>query len=167
MVIKHKICIIPSSAWGSNLRDYLTKTGWDKVRRKCYQEHNYTCQICGQQGGNGRSHPVECHEDWEFTEGEVKLVGLMSLCPPCHEFHHPGLAERNGHVERMLRQFMKVNNITRDQAIKYMQGEFKLWRERSKRSWTLNVDYLKEYMGEDFTYVKGSKGKQEDVGDAY
>ncbi|AXN57784.1 hypothetical protein KASHIRA_01290 [Serratia phage vB_SmaM-Kashira] len=145
--IKHKICLIPRTSWDQNLRSHLTKTGWDKVRRKCYAEHGYHCQICGNQGGNGKKHPVECHEDWTFEDGEVKLVGLMCLCPPCHEFHHPGLAEMNGNVERMLRQFMKVNNITRDQAIAYMKSEFNIWRERSKQSWTLNIDYLDEYMG--------------------
>lgn len=167
MNIKHKICIIPQSAWGNNLRSYLTQTGWDKVRRKCYADHNYTCQICGGQGGNGRKHPVEAHEDWEFTEnGEVKLVGIMSLCPPCHEFHHPGLAERNGKADRMLRQFMKVNGITREQALSYMKGEFALWRQRSEQEWSLNIDYLAEYMGPDFKY-KRPEAPEDEMGEAF
>lgn len=150
--IKHKICIIPKSAWGNNLRSYLTSSGWDKVRKKCYAENDYKCQICGGQGGNGRKHPVECHEAWEFVDGEVKLVGLMSLCPPCHEFHHPGLASAKGHTERMLKQFMKVNEVSRSEAIEYFQYEFSIWRRRSQEPWSLNIDYLKEYMGEDFKY---------------
>lgn len=168
MEIKHKICLIPQTAWDNNLRSYLTSTGWDKVRRKCYAEHNHACQICGGQGGNGRKHPVECHESWTFENGEVKLTGLMSLCPPCHEFHHPGLANENGKVERMLRQFMKVNNITRDEAIDYMKGEFALWQWRSQQKWTLNIDYLKEYMGEDFKYKRPVKEEPaDDFGDAF
>ncbi|QYC52465.1 putative HNH endonuclease [Salmonella phage SSBI34] len=166
MNIKHKICLIPRTAWGNNLRSYLTSSQWDKVRRKCYQENNYKCQICGGQGGNGRKHPVEAHEDWEFVNGEVRLVGIMSLCPPCHEFHHPGLAERNGKVERMLRQFMKVNGITRDQAISYMKGEFELWRQRSQQEWSLNIDYLSEYMGPDFKF-KRPTAPEDEMGDAF
>ncbi len=154
MHIKHKICIIPKTAWGNNLRSYLTQAGWDKVRKKCYAEHDYKCQICGGQGGNGRKHPVECHEDWTFSEGKITLKGLMCLCPPCHEFHHPGLASTNGHTERMLRQFMKVNNISRSEAIDYFQREFAIWRERSREEWSLSIDYLKEYMGDDFKYKR-------------
>lgn len=153
-MIKHKICLIPQSSWGNNLRSHLTQTQWDKIRRKCYADNDHKCQICGGQGGNGKKHPVECHEDWVFEGDEVKLVGLMSLCPPCHEFHHPGLAERNGTAERALRQFMRVNGIIREQAIAYMRSEFALWHERSKKDWRLNIDYLSEYMGPDFKYKK-------------
>lgn len=152
--IKHTICIIPKTAWGNNLRSYLTQAGWDKVRKKCYAENDYKCQICGGKGGNGKKHPVECHEDWTFTEGEVKLKGLMCLCPPCHEFHHPGLASINGHTDRMLRQFMKVNGISRNEATAYFKKEFEVWRERSQRPWSLNIDYLSEYMGEDFKFKR-------------
>ena len=166
MEIKHKICLIPQSAWGNNLRSYLTSTQWDKIRRKSYNEHNHHCQICGGQGGNGRKHTVECHEDWEFVGNEVRLVGLMCLCPPCHEFHHPGLAERNGKVDRMLRQFMKVNGITRDQAIAYMKGEFALWRQRSQQEWSLNIDYLAEYMGPDFKFNRPA-APEDEHGDAF
>lgn len=152
--IKHKICLIPKTAWNNNLRSYLTQTGWDKVRKKCYAEHDYKCQICGGQGGWGKKHPVECHEDWVFENGEVKLIGLMSLCPPCHAFHHPGRTEQLGLLEPMLKQFMNVNNITRDQAITYLRKEFDIWRERSRQHWKLNIDYLSEYMGEDFKFKR-------------
>lgn len=165
-MIKHPICLIPQTAWDNNLRSYLTSTGWDKVRRKCYAEHNHHCQICGGQGGNGRKHPVECHESWTFEEGEVKLVGLMCLCPPCHEFHHPGLADKNGKGERMLKQFMKVNEVTRDEAMSYFRREFFLWNQRSQREWTLNIDYLAEYMGPDFKYKRPVK-VEDDMDDAY
>lgn len=166
--IKHKICVIPKTAWNTNLRSYLTQSGWDKVRRKCYAEHNHHCQICGGQGGNGRKHPVECHEDWVFENGEVKLVGLMSLCPPCHEFHHPGLAEKNGKLERAIRQFMKVNGITREEAIEYLKSEFDIWRERSQKEWSLNIDYLAEYMGSDFKFKRPeAKQDDEDYGEAF
>lgn len=167
--IKHKICIIPQTAWNNNLRSYLTQSQWDKIRKKSYAEHNWHCQICNGQGGNGRKHAVECHEEWTFENGEVKLIGLMCLCPPCHEFMHPGLAQKNGHLERAIRQFMKVNNITRDQAIDYLKEEFSLWRQRSKQEWSLNIDYLYEYMGKDFKFKRPVKEvkEDEDYGEAF
>lgn len=167
MEIKHKICLIPKTAWDNNLRSYLTKAQWDKIRKKSYAEHNWHCQICGGQGGNGRNHAVECHESWVFENGEVKLTGLMCLCPPCHEFHHPGLAEKNGKLDRALRQFMKVNSISRDQAVSYMKSEFAIWRWRSQQSWSLNIDYLYEYMGPDFKFKRPVKEDKDDFGDAF
>ena len=110
---------------------------------------------------------MECHESWEFVDGEVKLVGLMSLCPPCHEFHHPGLAEKNGKLERAIRQFMKVNGVTHDQAVNYLKGEFALWRQRSQQSWSLNIDYLYQYMGSDFKFKRPVKKEEDDFGDAF
>lgn len=159
--IKHKICLIPQTAWNKNLRSYLTKTQWDNIRNKVYAEHNWHCQICNCQGGNGKKHAVECHEQWVFENGEVKLVGLMCLCPPCHEFHHPGLAEKNGNLGRAIKQFMKVNGTSYDQTITYLKSEFSLWRERSQKEWLLNIDYLHEYAGEKFT--KKANRKEEKV----
>ena len=166
MEIKHKICLIPMTSWENNLRSYLTKSQWDKVRKKSYAEHNWHCQICNGQGGNGRKHPVECHEEWAFENGEVKLTGLMCLCPPCHEFHHPGLAEKNGHLDRAIRQFMKVNNISHKQAIEYLKQEFAVWRIRSQQDWVLNIDFLSEYMGKDFKFTPPPK-KGDGFGDAF
>lgn len=152
--MKLTIELIPSTAWDNNLRSYLTKTGWDLVRRKCYAEADYHCEICGNQGGNGKKHPCEAHEKWQFTQGEVKLTGVISLCPPCHEVKHIGRAEATGNFERALRHFMKVNGVDRNTAMEYIRESARIWRERSKQEWSLNIDYLKEYMGEDFKYKR-------------
>lgn len=155
--------LIPSTAWDNNLRSYLTQKGWDLVRRKCYQEANYQCELCGGQGGNGRKHPVEAHEKWDFVEGEVVLRGVMSLCPPCHEVKHIGRAEATGNFPRALKHLQKVNGMSKEEAMDYVRDVAKVWRERSKQNWTLNIDYLYEYMGPDFNFKRPVK--EED--DAY
>lgn len=166
--MKLTIELIPRTAWDNNLRSYLTGPQWDKVRRKCYAEANHRCEICGGQdpGRLAKGHsPVDCHEKWDFINGEVKLYGLIALCPSCHEVKHIGRAEATGNFERALRHFMKVNGVSRDEAITYIQEAAKIWRVRSQQEWDLNIDYLIEYMGEDFKAGKRptSRHSEEDA----
>ena len=142
--MKLEIELVPKTAWFNNLRSFLTKEEWDFVRKKCYKEANYNCEICGSQGDNW---PVECHEIWEYTKArKVKLKGLIALCPDCHEVKHIGLAQIRGRLYPALNHFMKVNNVSKQEAIKYVNSCFSLWNERNKVDWKLDVSYLKEYM---------------------
>lgn len=58
-----QIELVPSTAFGENLRKLLTKTEWDKVRKAVYKRAGYKCEICG---GKGEKHPVEAHEEWLY-----------------------------------------------------------------------------------------------------
>ena len=63
---------------------------------------------------------------------------------------------------------MKVNGITREEAIKYLKSEFDIWRKRSQQEWKLNIDYLAEYMGPDFKFKRPvSIEENEDYGEAF
>lgn len=155
--MKLTIELIPRSSWDVNLRSYLTKSQWDKVRRKCYQDAGYRCEICN---GVGKKHPVECHERWEFENGQVKLLGLIALCPSCHEVKHIGRADAVGRGPQALSHLMKVNGLTKSEAMGYVRHAFRIWQDRSKRQWELNIDYLEEYMGEKF--VKEAKERKGD-----
>lgn len=142
--MKLEIELVPKTAWFTNLRSHLKASEWDKVRRKCYAAANNHCEICG---GRGPKHPVECHERWDFGDGKIKLIGLIALCPFCHEVKHIGLAGIRGRGEIALKQFMKVNGVSRDVALQYVQEAFALYHERSDRTdWELDVSYLQEYM---------------------
>lgn len=143
--MKLTIELVPKTAWFNNLRSYLSKSEWDKVRKKCYAEAGYKCEICG---GKGHKHPVECHEVWDFEDGKITLKGLIALCPSCHEVKHIGLASLRGRGHIALKHFMKVNNIPQHVAEKYVEEAFALYRERSKRQeWELDVSYLNDYLG--------------------
>lgn len=142
--MKLTIELVPKTAWNNNLRSHLSKSEWDKVRKKCYGSANYVCEICG---GKGPKHPVECHEKWDFSEGKIKLIGLIALCPSCHECKHIGLAGIRGRGEIAINHFMKVNGVSRQVAQAYIREAFELYRERSKRkSWEVDFSYLQEYI---------------------
>lgn len=134
--------LVPETAWCSNLRSELSKQRWDEVRRFTYQRAGYRCEICG---GKGLAHPVECHEIWEYDllMRVQRLVGLISLCPMCHECKHIGLAEVNGRMDAVIEQMMKVNGMSLVKVREVIAEAFRVWQERSEVDWKLDLKYLK------------------------
>ena len=142
--MKLEIELVPKTAWFTNLRSRLPKAQWDVVRKKCYAKANYRCEICG---GKGTKHPVECHEKWNFGDGKITLIGLIALCPSCHECKHPGLAGIRGRGEHVIKHLMKINEITRQEAEDMLSKAFKTYHEMSKTpSWEIDFSYLKGYL---------------------
>lgn len=138
--MKLTIELIPSTSWFSNLRSLLSSSEWDKIRRGCYKNAGYKCEICN---GVGTAHPVECHETWDYgTDGIQRLIGLIALCPNCHEVKHFGLAEIKGRKVEAIAHFCKVNNCSKIDAEKYIKEAFELWNKRSNQKWDLNIELL-------------------------
>ena len=147
--LKLTIELVPKTCWYSNVRSNVTKTEWNIIRKKSYELANNQCEICGDVGKNqGVNHNVECHEIWEYDDLNKiqKLIGLISLCPYCHKTKHAGLAQMNGEENIVINQLIKVNNITRKDAIDYINDSFTIWRERSKHEWTLDISVLNQYL---------------------
>ena len=87
--------LLPATTWGSNLRTALRISQWDKLRRRTCEAAGHRCEVCG---GVGRQYRVACHERWEFDDAQSwqRLVGLIALCPACHDVKHFGRANENG-----------------------------------------------------------------------
>lgn len=139
---KLTIELIPKSAWFKNLRHTMTKEQWDVTRKKCYKDAGYSCEICG---GKGPKWPVECHEVWDFVDGEIILKRLIALCPSCHEVKHIGLAKLKGNYDRAVNHFCKVNGCDKSEARKYISESFDVWNDRSNRKWELDLSAVEDY----------------------
>ena len=138
-----EIKLIPKTTWYLNLRSMFTKERWDKLRKGCYKNADYVCEICGGSGlDQGFNWPVECHEVWEF-EGKIqKLERLIALCPMCHKCQHLGLAQIQGHFDEARNHYIKVNELTANDADKDIKDAFDVWNERSKIDWKLDINVL-------------------------
>ncbi len=146
---KLTIELVPKTAWYSNVRSNVTIKKWDTIRKKCYFLADNKCEICGDIGTNqGTKHKVECHEIWEYNDEtkEQTLKGLISLCPWCHKTKHVGLAIMKGEEEIVVKQLIKVNNMTDQQARDYIETSFEQWQERNKHQWKLNIEMLEDYV---------------------
>jgi hypothetical protein len=147
MTKKYKLTseIVPSTSWYNNVRSNVSTKEWDYLRKKSYEAAGHVCEICGDTGKNqGFNHNVECHEIWEYNDETLiqTLTGLISLCPYCHKVKHPGLAQLNGETKIVISQLMKVNEISKNEAMSYLVEAFDLYRIRSKHEWTLDISYL-------------------------
>ena len=136
---------MPSSCWYNNVRTILTPEQWDSIKSKVSRKAYNVCQICG---NVGPKHPVECHEVWEYNDKtcKQKLTNIIALCPDCHIVKHYGLAQVNNRAQKALKHLMKVNDITKKEAEKYIADCFMEWAERSGKEWKLDISHLKEYI---------------------
>jgi len=153
--VKLTIELVPSSSWLNNVRAVLSKKQWDIIKKTVADKAWNVCEICG---GVGPKHPVECHEIWHYDNKTQiqKLVGMVALCPACHQVKHFGLAQVMGKREQALKHFMKINKLTEWDAEKEIEHAFKVWKQRSVKEWKLDISHLSEY-GIDITKLKEPK----------
>jgi len=137
--------LIPSTCHYSNVRTTVKSSEWDKIRFLSYEKAGHLCEICKDSGKNqGYKHNVECHEIWHYDDVNhiQTLVGLISLCPTCHQVKHIGRAIAIGKEKVVIGQLLKVNNWTPEQTVKHIEDAFIEHKERSKHQWTLDLSLL-------------------------
>src|SRR5438128_1335706 len=136
--------LIPKSTWGSNLKRLLKRSEWDKIRKITYAAAAHRCEICG---GVGKHYAVACHEGWIFEEkySLQTLVGLVALCPACHEVKHLGRAELIGRGFEARAHLAKINGWSEQEANAYLSVVAAVWKIRSNRRWYLDVSWLKQF----------------------
>lgn len=152
MMTKLSIELVPTTCWYDNVRNVLTQTQWNALRKHVYAKAGDKCEICG---GVGKKHPVECHEKWEYEginlsirgEGRMvqRLIGLVALCPMCHKSKHIGLTEKMGPYvfKAVVKHMKKVNGWTTDAAFQRHRAEVtEEWMERSKWQWEIDLTLL-------------------------
>lgn len=144
---KLEVELIPSTCHFSNVRTTVKPKEWDKIRFISYEAAGNKCEICKSVGTDqGYKHAVECHEIWEYDdENHIQtLVGLISLCPTCHQVKHIGRAIKIGKFYQCVKQLAQVNKWTREQIDKHIADSFEVYKERSKHEWELDLSLLKE-----------------------
>mmetsp|Transcript_4520 Transcript_4520/g.28725 ORF Transcript_4520/g.28725 Transcript_4520/m.28725 type:complete len:291 (+) Transcript_4520:80-952(+) len=140
--MKLSVEMVPESQWGCNLRSWLPKTDWDTLRKEQYEIAHHKCEVCG---GKGAKWPVECHEKWEYDPAHhvQKLVGLIALCPRCHQVKHLGRTMAVGQLDDAIEHLQKVNGIGRELSNAYIREVFGIWKARSAHEWKLDLSWLK------------------------
>jgi len=143
--LKLTIELIPESAWGENLRKYLRKEIWEKIRKEVFRRANYKCSICGKRG------KLHCHEVWEYDDQNhiLKLKGFMALCENCHLIKHWGMAtilasEGKIKLEDLIKHFMEVNNCDRLTFEEHKKESIQKFNERSRYEWLIDISILKD-----------------------
>jgi len=143
--MKLTIELVPKTCWYTNVRSEVTRSVWDKIRKKSYAAADHKCEVCEDVGTDqGYRHKLECHEIWDYNDVNKTqtLAGFISLCPRCHKCKHPGLAQIKGEMDIVISQLMKVNEMSEKEAVVYVEEQFDVWQERSQHQWALNTKHL-------------------------
>jgi hypothetical protein len=139
--------LVPSTCHFSNVRTTVKPSEWDIIRFISYEAAGNKCEICGGTGKEqGYKHNVECHEIWEYDDENFmqKLVGLISLCPTCHQVKHIGRAIAIGKQTECFIQLAKVNKWTQKEIDDHIISSFELHKQRSKNKWDLDISLLEK-----------------------
>lgn len=139
--------LIPKTCHYKNARKKLTATEWNKLRKYIYNRANNICEICSLTGKEqGYRNNLECHEIWEFNKKTLtqKLIGLIALCPLCHQSKHFGRSIRMGKKKQILAHIRKINKWTLKTTLQHIKKAYTECNERSKYYWKLDLLILKE-----------------------
>lgn len=134
--------LVPNPLWGNNLRKYMSKSAWEKLRKQVMAQHNNRCGIC--QAVDGR---LYCHEIWQYDDIAhiQKLNGFIILCEMCNHCKHMGLtknlaAQGKLNLSNVIDHFMRINQCSHEEYQAHENEAFKIWNERNKYEWTTDFD---------------------------
>lgn len=88
---------VPTPLHGCAPRTVMGAAEWNKMRKACYEEHDETCEICGQKLGSKRGGDLPLHNAHEAYELDYETYTstfkrLICVCPQCHACIHSGRA---------------------------------------------------------------------------
>ena len=140
---KLRVALVPSTCWLSNVRSLMKEWAWRKLKDSIAEMGEYRCEVCR---GQGRKHPVECHEVWGYDdERRVQaLLRLQALCPMCHRVKHLGRSINLGYEEVACGWLARVNGWDAATTSTYVDAAFRQWSARSQHGWTLDLTTLGE-----------------------
>jgi hypothetical protein len=138
---------VPMPLWQKSIAQRFPAQ-WNKLRKPVYRNAKYHCEICG---GQGKHHPVEAHEVWEYTidgnKGLQRLVRLIALCSDCHAGKHYGRTKARlseDIVKHVRNHMMNVNGWTEKELEAHLDQAYAEWGERSKLEWTQDISAFLE-----------------------
>ncbi len=143
--IKLEIELIPKTCHYKNARQKLKTSQWDTVRKYTYQAADYACEICGLTGKEqGFKNNLEAHEVWAYNKKTLtqKLVGLIALCPLCHQTKHFGRSSKMGKQAQIFTQLETINGWNHKQVVQHVAQCFLECKERSQYRWSLDLSIL-------------------------
>lgn len=144
--------LVPSPLQGRSVYNELYKTKrrkeWDVLRRTVLEAAANTCTHCK---ASYESRMV-CHEVWAYDDLNhiATLIAFELVCRDCDSVLHFGktllIGGRKGDdamddlADQAIAHLMKVNGITRRQAMKMIDDAFGKWMDRSEyETWSIEI----------------------------
>lgn len=132
---------VPKPLHGMPPRVIMGNTKWNMMRKRCYFDANYKCEICGCEPEKGNLHAHELYS-YDYKEGTGTFERCIAVCKTCHDGIHSG---------RLITMFKNGNPLyPKSYVLKVVENAFKLvfnYNEMNKNKRPLRlfatfVDYL-------------------------
>lgn len=138
--MKLDIKLIPRGVIVNNVKRAVKSEDWKKIARRACSRANKRCEVCGK-----RTEKIICNERWTFYKGSIILLGFEGLCENCYMVKHINRAYLSGDYNTAKKHFMTVNNLKPKEAEEKINKAFKLWNDRSAKTWEIDLSKLKQY----------------------
>lgn len=135
--------MIPNTSWGSNVRDLIHSTDWDRVRNHIYNRVNHICECCNNNTKETMTR-LDAHERWSYDNKTKiqKLVRIVALCKFCHQTTHYGLAGIQGKIDEVETHLKNVRLFTKNECRQHITNACKLFKERCKIKWEIDITLI-------------------------
>ena len=80
---------VPRPLHGLPPRKIMGQANWDKMRKRCYYNAHYKCEICGAEPPKGQLHAHELYTI-NYTDGTSEFNRCIAICKQDHDFIHSG-----------------------------------------------------------------------------
>lgn len=80
---------VPRPLHGLPPRKIMGDSTWNHVRKRCYYNAGYKCEICGIDPPKGQLHAHELYT-YDWKEGTGKFERCIAICKKDHDFIHSG-----------------------------------------------------------------------------
>lgn len=80
---------VPRPLHGLPPRKIMGATAWNRMRKRCYYDAGYKCEICGADPPKGQLHAHELYS-YDWLEGTGKFERCIAICKQDHDFIHSG-----------------------------------------------------------------------------
>jgi hypothetical protein len=136
--------LIPASCFFKNVRSDIKESHWRVLSKLVRSRAGGRCEICGSLEDPSTGQYLDAHERWHYDDATKvqKLMRIVSLCKPCHLYTHIGYAGLQGKTEEAIAHKMKVSGMSRAEVDQEIAAAFKLWEERNKTEWVLDLGIL-------------------------
>lgn len=133
---------VPRPLHGLPPRKLMGDTTWNRVRKRCYYDAGYKCEICGEEPPKGQLHAHELYT-YDFAEGTGTFERCIAVCKKCHDFIHSG---------RLVTMFKNGNMLyPKSYLLTVVEKGFKIISEynaehrnmRPLKAYVTILDYLK------------------------
>lgn len=133
------VTLIPSTAWGQNLRNVISQSQWQFLRLATFKRAQHRCYGCDANLDKFHAHELW---HWDTDTTEQRLIRLVCICEDCHLALHWGYANTQGLLDKAIKQFLIINEKTYNphQVRELTDLVFTLWLLRSNLTWRLNVE---------------------------